>query len=137
VAKEAVGDPPTLHVVADAGYSNGEQAKAREAQGIVPHVPANRAVNNQGNGQLFDRSQFQYDEKTDTFRSRTGEPNRKATSGVSERRFLLLVAGRFVTDCMPGPFHLLRGPDLTLRRFCSMPALCNIDHSCTWTLVHY
>lgn len=67
-AKEAVGDPPTLHVVADAGYSNGEQAEACEAQGIVPHVPANRAVNNQGNGQLFDRSQFQYDEKTDRFR---------------------------------------------------------------------
>ena len=67
-AKEAVGDPPTLQVVADAGYSNGEQAEACEARGIVPHVPANRAVNNQGNGQLFDRSQFQYDEKTDTFR---------------------------------------------------------------------
>ena len=67
-AKEAVGDPPTLNVVADAGYSNGEQAEACEVQGIVPHVPANRAVNNQGNGQLFDRSQFQYDEKTDTFR---------------------------------------------------------------------
>ncbi len=67
-AKAAVGDPPTLNVVADAGYSNGEQAEACEAQGIVPHVPANRAVNNQGDGQLFDRSQFQYDEKTDTFR---------------------------------------------------------------------
>ena len=67
-AKEAVGDPPTLHVVADAGYSNGEQAEACEAQGIVPHVPANRSVNNHGDGTLFDRSQFQYDEKTDTFR---------------------------------------------------------------------
>jgi transposase len=67
-AKAAIGDPPTLNVVADAGYSNGEQAEACEAQGIVPHVPANRAVNNQGDGQLFDRSQFQYDEKTDTFR---------------------------------------------------------------------
>jgi transposase len=67
-AKEAVGNPPTLNVVADAGYSNGEQAEACEVQGIVPHVPANRSVNNQGNGQRFDRSQFQYDEKTDTFR---------------------------------------------------------------------
>jgi transposase len=67
-AKEAVGDPPTLHVVADAGYSNGEQAEACEARGIVPHVPANRAVNNHGDGTLFDRSQFQYDEKADTFR---------------------------------------------------------------------
>lgn len=45
-AKEAVGDPPTLNVVADAGYSNGEQAEACEVRGIVPHVPANRAVNN-------------------------------------------------------------------------------------------
>lgn len=67
-AKEAVGDPPRLNVVADAGYSNGEQADACEARGIVPHVPANRSVNNQGNGQLFDRRQFQYDEETDTFR---------------------------------------------------------------------
>src|SRR5882724_8171692 len=66
-AQAAVGEP-TMNVVADAGYSNGEQAEACEAKGIVPHVPANRAVNNQGNGKLFDRSQFQYDEKTDTFR---------------------------------------------------------------------
>jgi transposase len=66
-AKEAVGNPATLNVVADAGYSNGEQAEACEAQGIVPHVPANRAVNNQGDGTLFDRTEFHYDEKTDTF----------------------------------------------------------------------
>jgi transposase len=67
-AKEAVGNPDSLHVVADAGYSNGEQAEACEVQGIVPHVPANRSINNQGDGTLFDRSQFHYDEKTDTFR---------------------------------------------------------------------
>jgi transposase len=67
-AKEAVGDPPALNVVADAGYSNGQQAEACEAQGIVPHVPANRTVNNQGDGTLFDRTEFHYDEKTDTFR---------------------------------------------------------------------
>jgi transposase len=67
-AKEAVGNPASLNVVADAGYSNGEQAEACEAQGIVPHVPANRAVNNQGGGQLFDRSEFHYDQETDTFR---------------------------------------------------------------------
>jgi transposase len=66
-AKVAVGNPPELNVVADAGYSNGEQAEACEAQGIVPHVPANRTVNNQGDGTLFDRTQFHYNEKTDTF----------------------------------------------------------------------
>jgi transposase len=66
-AKQALDQPETLNVVADAGYSNGEQAEQCEAQGIVPHVPANRAVNNQGDGKLFDRSLFIYDEKTDTF----------------------------------------------------------------------
>lgn len=67
-AKQAVGDPPSLNLVADAGYSNGEQAETCESQGIVLHVPAQRAVNNQGDGTLFDRSEFHYDEKTDTFR---------------------------------------------------------------------
>ena len=55
-AQAAVGGPgQVLHVVADAGYSNGEQAEACEAKGILPHVPANRGVNNQGDGKLFDR----------------------------------------------------------------------------------
>ncbi|MDR3796750.1 MAG: IS1182 family transposase [Terracidiphilus sp.] len=72
-ASLAVGAPDSLHVVADAGYSNGEQAERCEQQGIVPHVPANRSVNNKGDGTLFDRSRFHYDEKTDTFRCPNGE----------------------------------------------------------------
>jgi transposase len=67
-AKEALGSPEKLNVVADAGYSNGEQAAQCEAQGILPHLPANRGVNHQGDGKLFDRSLFVYDETTDTFR---------------------------------------------------------------------
>ena len=35
-----------MNVVADAGYSIGEQAAQCEAQGIIPHVPAN-SVNKQ------------------------------------------------------------------------------------------
>jgi transposase len=67
-ARQALDVPDTLNVVADAGYSNGEQAAQCEQQGIVPHVPANRAINNQGDGNLFDRSLFAYDQNTDTFR---------------------------------------------------------------------
>jgi transposase len=67
-AKQAIGGLGKLNVVADAGYSNGEQAAQCETQGIVPHVPANRGVNNQGDGKLFDRTLFVYDERTDTFR---------------------------------------------------------------------
>jgi transposase len=47
-AKQALGNPATLNVVADSGYSNGQQAEACEERGIAPHVPANRSVNNQG-----------------------------------------------------------------------------------------
>ncbi|HKR47490.1 MAG TPA: IS1182 family transposase [Paraburkholderia sp.] len=67
-AKEALGAPESLNVIADAGYSNGEQAAQCETHGIVPHVPANRTANNKGDGTLFDRTLFVYDEKTDTFR---------------------------------------------------------------------
>lgn len=67
-AQKAVGDPPSLHVVADTGHSNGAQATACEARGILPHVPALRGVNNRGDGTLFDRTQFCYDAASDTFR---------------------------------------------------------------------
>jgi len=67
-AQAAVSEPgQRLNVVADAGYSNGEQAERCESKGMVPHVPANRGVNNRGDGTLFQRSAFAYDEATDTF----------------------------------------------------------------------
>jgi transposase len=73
-AQAAVGEPgQPLHVVADGGYSNGEQAAACEAQGILPHVPANRSVNNQGDGTLFDRREFHYEESSDTFLCPAGQ----------------------------------------------------------------
>jgi transposase len=59
--KEAV-EADTLTVVADAGYSNGADAAACERDGITPCVPANRAVNNQGD--FFDRTAFSYEPQT-------------------------------------------------------------------------
>jgi hypothetical protein len=53
--------------VADAGYSNGEQASRLEAAGLIPHVPATRGINNQGGGGLLDRSIFVYPPETDSF----------------------------------------------------------------------
>jgi transposase len=73
-AQAAVSEPgQKLNVVADAGYSNGEQAERCESKGIVPHVPSNRGVNNRGDGTLFQRSQFLYDEATDTFLCPAGQ----------------------------------------------------------------
>ena len=64
-AQKTVGDPPSLNVVADGAYCNGAQAEACEAKGIVPHVPAQRGINNRRDGTLFARTRFHYDAASD------------------------------------------------------------------------
>src|SRR5258708_31034266 len=44
-----------FQIVADAGYSNGEQAAHCEAAGMLPYVPRMRTVTNQGDGTLCRR----------------------------------------------------------------------------------
>lgn len=72
-AKESVGNPEKLNVVADAGYSNGEQAARCEADGILPHFPVQRAANNQGDGTMFERTAFTYDQQTDSMTCPAGQ----------------------------------------------------------------
>ena len=69
-APMAADGTPSLRVLADAGYSNGEQAEACEAVGIEPCVPPQRAVNAQG---LFGRKAFTYDAADDSFICPAGE----------------------------------------------------------------
>jgi len=57
----------SFKVVADAGYSNGEQVAHCEAAGMVPYVPVMRTVNNQGDGTLFGRADFRYERESDTY----------------------------------------------------------------------
>src|SRR5580692_9506072 len=52
-AAKAVLGKETFHVVADAGYSNGEQAAKCEGNGILPCVPATRTRNPHGDGTFF------------------------------------------------------------------------------------
>lgn len=66
------GTGSPLHVVADAGYSNGEQAASCESQGMVPHIPAKRGVNTRGQ-QLFDRTAFRYQEQSNTMLCPAGQ----------------------------------------------------------------
>jgi transposase len=70
-AQQAVGSA-TLKVAADAGYSNGEQAAGCEEAGIEPYVPPNRS-DSPGGGMLFDRTEFVYDAKSDTYRCPAGQ----------------------------------------------------------------
>lgn len=98
-AKAAVGNPEVLHVVADGGYANGEQAEQCEAEGIVPHVPATRGVNNQGDGALFDRSQFHYDENSDRFRCPAGQTLRRAALQPDRKRVAYKAASKQCQGC--------------------------------------
>jgi transposase len=65
-AKKAL-EVDKFKVVADAGYSNGEQVAHCEAAGMVPYVPVMRTVNNQGDGTLFGRADFRYEADSDTY----------------------------------------------------------------------
>jgi transposase len=102
-AQAAVGNPPVLHVVADAGYSNGKQAEACEQKGILPHVPANRGVNNQGDGTLLERSQFTYDEASDTFRCPAGETLRRQGAQPDRHRVIYRASKKTCAACSRKP----------------------------------
>jgi hypothetical protein len=60
-------------VVADAGYANGEQIAALGEQGIKCYVASNRSVNNQGQGDLYDRTKFRYDPRQDRYTCPAGQ----------------------------------------------------------------
>ena len=83
-AKQVLGNQ-TLNVVADGGYSNGEHAKACEDAGITPYAPAQRAVNNKDGGVYFERSQFVYDERSDSYHCPAGEVLRRKRSSTRDR----------------------------------------------------
>src|SRR5207245_4184181 len=99
-AQAAVAEPGrALNVVADAGYSNGEQAEACEAKGIVPHVPANRAGNNQGDGTLFDRKEFTYQSAMDLFLCPAGQTLTRKQPSRKDRAVLYADATEVCGDC--------------------------------------
>jgi transposase len=87
----------TLSVVADAGYSNGEQLKGCEQAGITPYVPVQRAINNQGEGRYFERAAFAYDASADTYRCPAGELLRRKTINSEAR--LVLYSGAACSGC--------------------------------------
>jgi transposase len=62
----------TVTVVADTGYSNGEQGARCEQDGITAIVPRPETVNPKGK-QYFSRDQFSYDRASDSWRCPAGE----------------------------------------------------------------
>jgi hypothetical protein len=65
-AKRAL-ETDSFKVVAEAGYSNGEQVAHCEAAAWSRTFPVMRTVNNQGDGTLFGRADFRYEPDSDTY----------------------------------------------------------------------
>jgi hypothetical protein len=95
-AAKAALESDSFHVVADAGYSNSEQAARCEAAGLLPHVPMTRAVNNQGAGSFFGREQFCYPQSSDTYLCPDGKTLRRRQTRRNDR---LVVYTADPTDC--------------------------------------
>jgi transposase len=98
-AQQAIGPSATMNVVADAGYTNAQQIAACEQRGIVPHVPAQRGVNNQGDGTQFDRRAFAYDENSDSFRCPAGQPLTRRRLQVGRNRLVYQASAKVCRGC--------------------------------------
>jgi hypothetical protein len=66
-ARKALHSTEPVNILADKGYSNGEQASRCEEAGMVPYVPSRRGINNKGDGSMLDRRAFLYQPETDSF----------------------------------------------------------------------
>jgi transposase len=83
-------------VVADAGYSNGEHLVKLQDQGVLCFVAPNRNINNQGDGTLYDKSAFSYDQKTDTLQCPVGKTLKRKTGKRQDKRIIYAADQR---DC--------------------------------------
>ncbi|SEA70147.1 IS1182 family transposase [Nitrosospira multiformis] len=72
-------------VVADSGYSNGEQGSQCEQSGITAIVPRPRTVNKRGKGH-FSRDEFAYDSKTDSWRCPAGSILTRSSISVAGQK---------------------------------------------------
>lgn len=115
-AKQAVGAPESLHIVSDTGYSNGEQLAQCEAAGIVPHVPAQRTSNCQGDGQLFDRSRFAYDEPSDSLCCPAGQKLERRGVQHDRKRVIYQAAKQACVHCRLKP-QCTAAPRRTVYRY--------------------
>ena len=95
-AAKAVLGKEDFHVVADAGYSNGEQAANCEARGIKPCVPATRTRNPHGDGTFFQCDAFRYQSDTDTYLC-PGEKTLKRKARLRKDKSIIYLAN--AKDC--------------------------------------
>ena len=94
-------DQETLDVLADGGYSNGEQLAACDAEGISVTLPNNRNNSTQGNS--YPRSAFTYDADQNCYICPAGERLTYKTVNRKEKRYMYTREGcdtcRLQSEC--------------------------------------
>lgn len=101
-----------INIIADTGYSNGEQAGICEATGLIPHIPAKRSINSHGDGTLLDRTAFRYQPETDSFLCPAGQTLQRKQLARKDRA--VVYQGQ---PAICGACPLKPGCTLTSRRF--------------------
>lgn len=90
-AAQAELETASLTVLADAGYSNGEQLNELEAIGMEAVVPVNRAINNQG--EVYQKRDFTYDAERNCFICPAGEVLHYQTKLTAKKQYLYARTG--------------------------------------------
>ena len=129
-AHQALDRPARLNIVADAGYSNGEQASRCEAAGLMPHVPGKRGVNNQGDGTLFDRSHFLYQPGSDSYLCPAGKTVERKQLHRKDRAVLYQAKAGDCGSCAMKP-RCTRSPQRMLSRHMDDDALDRMHQRAT------
>jgi transposase len=133
-ARAALDPVAVVNIVADAGYSNGEQASRCEEAGMVPHVPATRGVNNQGGGNLFDRSLFTYQPETDTYLCPAGKTVHRKQLHRKDRAVLYQAQASDCGSCSLKP-RCTQAPQRMLSRHMDEEALNRMHQRTTPALM--
>lgn len=85
-------------VVADAGYSNGEQVANCHKEEIELAVPANRAINNQGD--YFQKKDFRYIEEEDAYECPAGKRLNRSSYNAADKMNVYTTSSKECKTCI-------------------------------------
>lgn len=85
IEAKAALESESLTVIADTGYSNGEQGQQCADEGIVAVVPRPVTVNPKGE-EFFTREAFAYDATDDSYRCPAGQTLRRIRTSLTEKK---------------------------------------------------
>jgi transposase len=92
-----------LNVIADKGYSNGEQLEAVQAEGLTVLLPPQRSINSEGDRGHYDRSVFKYDAATNSWTCPAGQLMKQRGRNLETKILLYAPEKGVCKDCPQKP----------------------------------